>query len=538
MLESERKVFEKMDGKSPMSKYWMPLVWATNIINRARKEGLISSDHIVQTLLVELSDIRRRLERSSATTPCVRLWYTLRQFRLRPAQSRSIGTTVVTLALYMYFVAALMGRQLVPPAPGSTSKYEPDVYFPFFTALQVGTISCIQAITSMRFCFYVGWLKVAEVLINPFGEDDDDIELNWLIDRHIKAAYMIVDEMHEEHPELLRDQYWEEVVPKDLPYTVASEHYRRHEPPCSADHYKVKAEDAVYANLRPARVTMKLTPTMSASTAYSSGGLFGRNRHNSVVYSSPESGQPAPPPAPPHKMSLYERLVGRKSGRGQHRQNSRHGGQKVNGSAVPVTLRNRPRLPTPDTTKEIIERDGRVSSIGMQQSGAMGVTLMTHQSYPNEVPVLGALVLSPIQELDSGSVNNTLHAGQPGTAALAQAVLSPALTSAGIAPVLGGSPVVSPMTFTPMSVSQLSTLCVAAGTSVPSTPRNDRASTPLQGRATLTELTGVTTDKDSEHSSLGGGTGSGSAASVTDALATADRNRKISSGSKRGEVYV
>lgn len=64
---------------------------------------------------------------------------------------------------------------------------------------------------------------------------------------------MIVDEMHEEHPELLKDQYWEEVVPKELPYTVASEHYRRHEPPCSADHYKVKAEDALYANVHAPR---------------------------------------------------------------------------------------------------------------------------------------------------------------------------------------------------------------------------------------------------------------------------------------------
>lgn len=68
-----------------------------------------------------------------------------------------------------------------------------------------------------------------------------------------QAAYMIVDEMHEEHPELLKDQYWEEVVPKELPYTVASEHYRREEPKGSAEHYKVKASEAVYANLVTAR---------------------------------------------------------------------------------------------------------------------------------------------------------------------------------------------------------------------------------------------------------------------------------------------
>ncbi|KAL3275197.1 hypothetical protein HHI36_019966, partial [Cryptolaemus montrouzieri] len=60
MLENEKKIFDLMDAKTPMSKYWMPLVWATNIINRARKDSLISSDHIVQTLLLELSDIRRK----------------------------------------------------------------------------------------------------------------------------------------------------------------------------------------------------------------------------------------------------------------------------------------------------------------------------------------------------------------------------------------------------------------------------------------------------------------------------------------------
>lgn len=63
--------------------------------------------------------------------------------------------------------------------------------------------------------------------------------------------------MHEEHPELLKDQYWDDVIPKELPYTVASEHYRREEPKGSAENYKVKTTDAMYANLlTPLKKTM------------------------------------------------------------------------------------------------------------------------------------------------------------------------------------------------------------------------------------------------------------------------------------------
>uniref|UniRef100_A0A182U742 Bestrophin homolog n=1 Tax=Anopheles melas TaxID=34690 RepID=A0A182U742_9DIPT len=445
MLESERKIFEIMDSKSPMSKYWMPLVWATNIINRARKDQLIPSDHIVQTLLMELSDIRRRLGGLIGyDTVCVPLVY----------------TQVVTLVLYSYFTAAIMGSQMIPTYDAASGTYqELDVFFPLFTVLQ--------------FVFYVGWLKVAEVLINPFGEDDDDIELNWLIDRHIKASYMIVDEMHDEHPELLKDQYWEEVVPKDLPYTVASEHYRREEPKGSAEHYKVKEADAVYANIGAVGGKRMMNDEMyadyesvdtpmaerrkgwlgkvsrmgsgrSSSTAYSSGGLFARNRHNSV-YSSPEAGlgQPIVTGAPAPKVSLYDRFVNRKSGRHARQIIKQNSKLSLNGSVISnVPQKARPRIPTPDVTKE-----SRVAPLGTVTTStaniASGVALMATQLannpsiYPastatlnnNEVPVVGTLLLAPIKELDSSSTTNTLHSGQSATASLAKSILPSTLKS-------------------------------------------------------------------------------------------------------------
>ena len=84
-----------------------------------------------------------------------------------------VYTQVVTLAVYSFLTSTLMGHQYLDPAK-EYDNFKVDLYFPVFTFLQ--------------FFFYMGWLKVAEVLINPFGEDDDDFEMNWLIDRNLQVC--------------------------------------------------------------------------------------------------------------------------------------------------------------------------------------------------------------------------------------------------------------------------------------------------------------------------------------------------------------
>ncbi|GBO04903.1 Bestrophin-1, partial [Araneus ventricosus] len=90
-----------------------------------------------------------------------------------------VYTQVVTLAIYTYFLATVMGRQYLDPEKGYPG-HEVDLYIPIFTILQ--------------FFFYMGWLKV---------------------------SFMLVDEMHHKHPRLVKDMYWDELEPQ-LPYTKSS----------------------------------------------------------------------------------------------------------------------------------------------------------------------------------------------------------------------------------------------------------------------------------------------------------------------------
>lgn len=206
MVENEKNVLEQFNLRfNSYSKHWMPIVWASSIVTRARKEGRIHDDFAVKTIIDELNKFRGQAGVLIAyDTISVPLVY----------------TQVVTLAVYTYFMTAIMAQQFVETDVKSSSLGI-NQYFPVFTTLQ--------------FFFYMGWLKVAESLINPFGEDDDDFEVNWMIDRNLQVSYMIVDEMHHNHPTLVRDQYWDE-MPSELPYTLETQPFReRHPQPSTAN---------------------------------------------------------------------------------------------------------------------------------------------------------------------------------------------------------------------------------------------------------------------------------------------------------------
>ncbi|XP_006859678.1 PREDICTED: bestrophin-3 [Chrysochloris asiatica] len=192
MTTDERKLFDHL--KSPHLKYWVPFIWFGNLATKARNEGRIRDSVDLQSLMTEMNRYRS--------------WCSL-LFGYDWVGIPLVYTQVVTLAVYTFFFACLIGRQFLDPTKGYAG-HDLDLYIPIFTLLQ--------------FFFYAGWLKVAEQLINPFGEDDDDFETNWCIDRNLQVSLLAVDEMHMSLPKMKKDIYWDDSAARP-PYTLAAADY-------------------------------------------------------------------------------------------------------------------------------------------------------------------------------------------------------------------------------------------------------------------------------------------------------------------------
>ncbi|VDN84675.1 unnamed protein product [Brugia pahangi] len=172
MMKHEKEKYDAIQYR--YAKYWMPFQWALSLCQEARNQQKISSD----ILLEKVGEFRTNL-----AILCNFDWVPL----------PIMYPQLIVLAVHTYFLVGAIARQYII-SENAKNKSTLDIYLPVMTIIQ--------------FVFYMGWLKVAEAMLNPFGEDDDDFECNFLLDKNLSLT--IVDDGCNKIPALLKDVFWSE----------------------------------------------------------------------------------------------------------------------------------------------------------------------------------------------------------------------------------------------------------------------------------------------------------------------------------------
>ncbi|EYC29411.1 hypothetical protein Y032_0006g2962 [Ancylostoma ceylanicum] len=175
--ENEKEDLDKINIQPVYKLYWAPVNWALTLCIRAHNDGHLSAAPSLNNCLNEI-----KIFRTNLALLCNFDWVPI----------PIAYPQVVFLAVRVYFLICLVSRQYIIGAT-APNKSVIDLYVPFMTILQ--------------FVFFFGWMKVAEALLNPLGEDDDDFECNFLIDKNIATGLSIVDETYDYCPEVKPDRF-------------------------------------------------------------------------------------------------------------------------------------------------------------------------------------------------------------------------------------------------------------------------------------------------------------------------------------------
>uniref|UniRef100_A0A158Q7A3 Bestrophin homolog n=1 Tax=Elaeophora elaphi TaxID=1147741 RepID=A0A158Q7A3_9BILA len=180
MMSHEKAKLDELHYR--YDKHWVPFQWALALCDDARQQQKIASDWLQQKVSEEIKRFRTNMAN-------------LYNFDWVPLPI--MYAQIVVLGVHLYFFVCAISRQHIISAE-APNKSKVDAFFPFMSVLQ--------------FIFYMGWLKVAEVILNPFGEDDDDFECNFLLDKNLAVGLMIVDLGYNQPPAMQKDPFWEGLV--------------------------------------------------------------------------------------------------------------------------------------------------------------------------------------------------------------------------------------------------------------------------------------------------------------------------------------
>ncbi|VDO51197.1 unnamed protein product, partial [Onchocerca flexuosa] len=179
LTDTEFKLLSEISKDIKNVRWMAPLHWVQQIVmdevNDNPQAHLALVNHFMQELKAYRASLRKLF---SYDWVCVPLVY----------------TQVAALATYAYFGFCLIGRQYLDPSK-KYRDYDVDFVIPIFTIVQ--------------FLFFVGWFKVGQDLMRPFGMDDDDFELDYIFERSVCLSFAIVDRLQmNDYEPLQKDKFW------------------------------------------------------------------------------------------------------------------------------------------------------------------------------------------------------------------------------------------------------------------------------------------------------------------------------------------
>ena len=204
----ELRMYE-LSANENYPKHHLPFMWAIHVVNRAANDGYVLCEWARVTIINAIDDFRKG---------CVYVFFS--DFTPIPM----VYTQAVSIAVYSYFFITLFTRQTtvtdrVSESPSALTTTPPPFINPTQSllyesltysngssigdlvsntldmaataierrripprdeasyALLALDLSITPLVTLIELVIYLGWLKVAETMLNPFGEDDDDFEV-------------------------------------------------------------------------------------------------------------------------------------------------------------------------------------------------------------------------------------------------------------------------------------------------------------------------------------------------------------------------
>uniref|UniRef100_A0AC34F989 Bestrophin homolog n=1 Tax=Panagrolaimus sp. ES5 TaxID=591445 RepID=A0AC34F989_9BILA len=177
MTSQEQTSIEETEDS--YSQFWIPIFWALEVLNDAKEKGKISSDFVAEKIVQNIDDFRSQLQN-------------LLKFDWVPIPL--VYPQLVTFCVRLYFFICLFTRQIIKSDD---------------TGLPESPLFWIPLTTIIEFVVYMGWLKVAEDMLHPLGDDFDNLECNYIIDKNLITGLSLVDRGGKPFPSPKKDAFWD-----------------------------------------------------------------------------------------------------------------------------------------------------------------------------------------------------------------------------------------------------------------------------------------------------------------------------------------